>query len=403
MLPVFWRAKDTANALSARRPEAASASAVAGELLSATSVLNRAVVVAVALGFPLGYIGASLPLSPLALMAAVVLTSSVVTAATWLKGSRIDRLLLLPFSKRDVVCATCVIGALSVAVSDGAPLALFFGLAGALSPVAALASWGLSMLFSVGAFAVVALLRYLRTAPRHDMVRHRSVPRVVPERDESDVPRVALPVRPAASPQRASEPAATSCMPTCPASAGAQSGVLGFLHRSIAWNYLIAAALREPGTWFSLLGLTVVGTVFSGIMFSRGQALAANAALLALTPPLSTLLSRNRDTRRQLLLLGGDRRIAADYLIALLSIVTPLIFLGDAVMLAVGLPVDALFVLSGVVVYFAGAVTIVALELRFPRLTWKTEREVYVHPRRYVPLLASALAAWLCALLASCL
>lgn len=319
--------------------------AAAAELQSARVIIRRVLVVTVALGFPIVYYGGSIPLLPFVVVGLVAGVSSLFTAISWFWKSRLEGLLLLPFSKRAVAGAVCIVGVLSAGVSDVVPTTLFFALAGTLSPTGVLLTLGFGVLTASFAFVCVSLLHDLsETIRRFWAPKHRL---------KSGLARTSPIVEIAAT--------------------GRFSRLEHFIREQTTSNYLLAAILHDSRAWFSLIGLTIIGVVATDYLLTQGISLPVNAICVALTPPLTTLLSRDLDTRQQMLTLGTTRSMAKQYISALIITVIPLILLGDGVLALCGRPVSLAFVLASVVIYLAALAMIIMLEIRFP--SWNGRRK----------------------------
>lgn len=360
MCPVFWRAERVT--VKPLHRAALLIKGAAAELQRAKALIGRAFVVAVALGFPIISSGGTIPLSPFLSTGAVAVAMSLVTSVSWFKKGRLDGLALLPFTAPAIVAAACAVGAVSSVVSDAAPLALAFGLVGMLSPAGAAAACGLGMLAAGAAFLCGWALRRLEEALRgkwlpalfHGLGRSRG--RLA--RSEAD---------------RAQ-----------------RTTLWSFARKLRTSNYLLEFAMHDSGVWLSLAGMTFFGWASTDILLSKGFAIPVFSICYALTPPLATLLSRDLHTRRQLLILEEMPSIVRQYVLALLALIVPLIAMGNLVMALLGRPVGIAFAVESIVAYLAATTAIVILEIRFPRLNWKTESEMYLHPRRYAPALAAA-------------
>lgn len=339
--------------------------AVVSELQSGRTILRRAIVVLIVLGLPIFFFGRSFPLSSFMTAGLIVGVSSLFTAISWFKDERLRGLFILPFSRQSVAAAVCAVGMLSAGISDAIPITFSFYLTGTLSTANALITVGVGVLASTFSFVCIALLRSLGMTIRMNLKPLQSYA-FIPEHKSfaSTINRE-----------------------------GGFSRVRCFMQKQVFSNYFLASIYRDANTWFSLLGLMVFGLVATDFILSKGMPFPVHAICVALTPPLSTLLSRDLHTRRQMLVLKNDRTIAAQYMSALMTVVMPLILLGDVLLVLLGRLVDIKFIVASIAVYLAAIIVIIVLEMRFPLLKWKTENEMYRHPRRYLPILAAVLVA----------
>lgn len=340
-------------------------SATVSELQSGEAILRRIVLVAVALGLPLAFYSATYPLSSFATIGLTVGVSSLLTALSWLKEDRLKGLFLLPFSRRSVKAAVCAVGVSSAAVSDAIPITLAFYLVGSISTASALATFAVGVFAAIFSFVLISSISPLGAAIKMNAKALLSKKTKGKEPSSEEKGR----------------------------HEGGRSPLYRFSQKWLSSNYFLTSIYRNANTWFSLLGLTAIGVVATDAMLNRGVLLPIHSICIALTPTLSTLLSRDRDTRRQMIVLENDRTIMAQYAAALMIAVLPLVLAGDVVLLVFWQTMSIGFVVASIVVYLVAVLVIIILEMRFPLLKWKTENEMYRHPRRYLPLIAALLVA----------
>lgn len=340
-------------------------SAVVSQLQSGKAILRRIIVVSVVLGVPIFIYRNSFPTSPYLTVGLLAGIASLFMAVSWFKDERLRGLYLLPFSRLTIVAAVSSVGIFSVTLSDVIPVTLAFYLLGLISTIEALITVGVGILAATLSFGCIYLLRSIgvriMTSQKPLQANELTVKRSTSV-SALDRKKVFLSVNEVK-----------------------RSGVSA--------NYFLTSIFRDVNTLFSLLGLIVIGLVATELLLERGSAVPVHAVCVALTPPLATLLSRDLHTRRQMLILESDRTIAVQYLVSLLIAVMPLILFGDILFVLLGQTVSIGFIVSSIVAYLAAAIVIIVLEMRFPILKWKTENEMYMHPRRYLPLLAAVVVA----------
>lgn len=336
--------------------------AIASELQSWKTVLRRAAVVTVALGVPAACQKGTLPLSFHAIVVAVSGASALLAALSWLKASRLRSLLLLPFSDRAIMSAFCIVGVGSVVLSNVVPFVAVLAVVRSISAADAFSLVAISVFSSVVVMSGASFFCVLvRLAPN---VRRRSS-------------------------------GGTASVGTVDGANGRdfrvrRSSICDF----VSFDYLLSSGAKDPRAWFSLAGVATFGLLASAYMLQKGTPFPVHSICLALTPPLSTLLSRDLHTRRQMIVIYDSASIAARYACALVAMVLPLVLLEDLA-LAPFVPVSLAFAFSSAVSYLVAAAVIVVLEVRFPLTEWKTENGLYLHPRKYCPPLAAALTAWI--------
>lgn len=144
-------------------------------------------------------------------------------------------------------------------------------------------------------------------------------------------------------------------------------------------------------TQVNTLMMLAVALVFTYTMASRGLIIPMTMAFVVVNTPLNAYFSRYPSTRAVVLAAPGSRRVMAAYArgLALLYMASNCLVGVFVVWLGGGF-VET--VVAGVVVSLAGASTAVLLEIYWPLTSWKSERDVMRHPRKYLPPAAALLA-----------
>ena len=144
-------------------------------------------------------------------------------------------------------------------------------------------------------------------------------------------------------------------------------------------------------TQVNTLMMLAVALVFTYTMASRGLIIPMTMAFVVVNTPLNAYFSRYLSTRAVVMAAPGSRRVMAAYArgLALLYMASNCLVGVFVVWLGGGF-VET--VVAGVVASLAGAVTAVLLEIYWPLMGWKSERDVMRHPRKYLPPAAALLA-----------
>ena len=144
-------------------------------------------------------------------------------------------------------------------------------------------------------------------------------------------------------------------------------------------------------TQVNTLMMLAVALVFTYTMASRGLIIPMTMAFVVVNTPLNAYFSRYPSTRAVVLAAPGSRRVMAAYArgLALLYMASNCLVGVFVVWLGGGF-VET--VVAGVVASLAGAVTAVLLEIYWPLMGWKSERDVMRHPRKYLPPAVALLA-----------
>ncbi len=358
-------------------------SAVMGEYFSWRVIVQRGAVLTVATFLLIASGGTSLGILPLVIIVLLAGLSSLITSSSWFKEEHTSTLLLLPYSERTVAWSICAAGILLVVLGNVFPLALLLGVAGAMTPLEALAGAALGVIITTISFVAetvsrrhAGLVACLLTAVAclcalifsSDSLRFCAllILLIIAVGVGGKIPhaRRRHTRHPLAFPKR---------LPS---------------------NYFAIAALSERHVYLSALGLLCLGTILTATLASRGFPYPLNAVCAVSIPPLSTMLSRDRDTYRQMELLGNRYLTFVQYFVVLFVASLILTSISTIVLVAIG-AAGAGFFAIGILICIIGSMVSVLLEMRFPLLVWKTEQEVYTHPRKYLVTLVAALLAGL--------
>ena len=166
-----------------------------------------------------------------------------------------------------------------------------------------------------------------------------------------------------------------------------QVGTVRGGRRSLVLGELATVRTTQVNT----LMMLAVALVFTYTMASRGLIIPMTMAFVVVNTPLNAYFSRYLSTRAVVMAAPGSRRVMAAYArgLALLYMASNCLVGVFVVWLGGGF-VET--VVAGVVASLAGAVTAVLLEIYWPLTSWKSERDVMRHPRKYLPPAAALLA-----------
>ncbi|WJZ03423.1 hypothetical protein [Corynebacterium freiburgense] len=151
-------------------------------------------------------------------------------------------------------------------------------------------------------------------------------------------------------------------------------------------NYFLANGLLDPRAWSSFFLINVFAVLIAYVIGQEQGPIKIFWILALVNTPMTTILSREKDTLEQVRLLGDEWKTA----IRLGKVIFPIFILGIAFQWAVaawwGLwtPLDIIF---GLCIALIGTVLSVWLEFKFPLTNTKSERDVFRHPRKYLPVL----------------
>ena len=166
-----------------------------------------------------------------------------------------------------------------------------------------------------------------------------------------------------------------------------QVGTVRGGRRSLVLGELATVRTTQVNT----LMMLAVALVFTYTMASRGLIIPMTMAFVVVNTPLNAYFSRYLSTRTVVLAAPGSRRVLVAYArdLTLLYMASNCLVGALIVWLGGGF-VET--VVAGVVASLAGAVTAVLLEIYWPLMGWKSERDVMRHPRKYLPPAAALLA-----------
>lgn len=166
-----------------------------------------------------------------------------------------------------------------------------------------------------------------------------------------------------------------------------QVGTVGGGRHSLVLGELATVRTTQVNT----LMMLVVGLFFTYTMARRGLTVSLSMALIVTNTPLNAYFSRYLSTRAVVLAAPGSRWVFMAYArdLTLLYMASNCLVGALIVWLGGGL-VEA--VAAGAAASLAGATTAVLLEVYRPLTSWKSERDVMRHPRKYLPPAAALLA-----------
>ena len=166
-----------------------------------------------------------------------------------------------------------------------------------------------------------------------------------------------------------------------------QVGTVRGGRRSLVLGELATVRTTQVNT----LMMLVVGLVLTYTMARRGLTIPLPMAFVVVNTPLNAYFSRYLSTRTVVLAAPGSRRVLVAYArdLTLLYMASNCLVGALIVWLGGGI---AETVAAGVLASLAGATTAVLLEVYRPLTSWKSERDVMRHPRKYLPLAAALFA-----------
>ncbi len=166
-----------------------------------------------------------------------------------------------------------------------------------------------------------------------------------------------------------------------------QVGTVRGGRRSLVLGELATVRTTQVNTVMML----AVALVFTYTMAGRGLTIPLPMAFVVVNTPLNAYFSRYLSTRTVVLAAPGSRRVLVAYArdLTLLYAASNCVVGALIVWLGGGI---AGTVAAGVLAALAGATTAVLLEVYRPLTTWKSERDVMRHPRKYLPPAAALLA-----------
>ena len=165
-----------------------------------------------------------------------------------------------------------------------------------------------------------------------------------------------------------------------------QVGTVGGGRHSLVLGELATVRTTQVNT----LMMLAVALVVTYTMAGRGLTIPLPMAFVVVNTPLNAYFSRYLSTRTVVLAAPGSRRVLVAYARDLTLLYMASNCLVGALIIWLGGGI-AETVAAGVLASLAGATTAVLLEVYRPLTSWKSERDVMRHPRKYLPLAAALL------------
>ena len=166
-----------------------------------------------------------------------------------------------------------------------------------------------------------------------------------------------------------------------------QVGTVRGGRRSLVLGELATVRTTQVNT----LMMLAVALVFTYTMTGRGLTIPLPMAFVVVNTPLNAYFSRYLSTRTVVLAAPGSRRVLVAYARDLTLLYTASNCVVGALIVWLGGGIAGT-VAAGVLAALAGATTAVLLEVYRPLTSWKSERDVMRHPRKYLPLAAALFA-----------
>ena len=159
-----------------------------------------------------------------------------------------------------------------------------------------------------------------------------------------------------------------------------QVGTVGGGRHSLVLGELATVRTTQVNT----LMMLAVALVFTYTMTGRGLMIPLPMAFVVVNTPLNAYFSRYLSTRTVVLAAPGSRRVLVAYARDLTLLYTASNCVVGALIVWLGGGIAGT-VAAGVLAALAGATTAVLLEVYWPLTSWKSERDVMRHPRKYLP------------------
>ena len=159
-----------------------------------------------------------------------------------------------------------------------------------------------------------------------------------------------------------------------------QVGTVGGGRHSLVLGELATVRTTQVNT----LMMLAVALVCTYTMTGRGLTIPLPMAFVVVNTPLNAYFSRYLSTRTVVLAAPGSRRVLVAYARDLTLLYMASNCLVGALIIWLGGGI-AETVAAGVLASLAGATTAVLLEVYRPLTSWKSERDVMRHPRKYLP------------------
>ena len=169
-----------------------------------------------------------------------------------------------------------------------------------------------------------------------------------------------------------------------------QVGTVRGGRRSLVLGELATVRTTQVNT----LMMLAVALVVTYTMAGRGLTIPLPMAFVVVNTPLNAYFSRYLSTRTVVLAAPGSRRVLVAYARDLTLLYTASNCVVGALIVWLGGGIAGT-VAAGVLASLAGATTAVLLEVYRPLTSWKSERDVMRHPRKYLPPAAALLAVTL--------
>ena len=159
-----------------------------------------------------------------------------------------------------------------------------------------------------------------------------------------------------------------------------QVGTVRGGRRSLVLGELATVRTTQVNT----LMMLAVALVVTYTMAGRGLTIPLPMAFVVVNTPLNAYFSRYLSTRTVVLAAPGSRRVLVAYARDLTLLYTASNCVVGALIVWLGGGIAGT-VAAGVLAALAGATTAVLLEVYRPLTSWKSERDVMRHPRKYLP------------------
>ena len=166
-----------------------------------------------------------------------------------------------------------------------------------------------------------------------------------------------------------------------------QVGTVRGGRRSLVLGELATVRTTQVNT----LMMLAVALVVTYTMAGRGLTIPLPMAFVVVNTPLNAYFSRYLSTRTVVLAAPGSRRVLVAYARDLTLLYTASNCVVGALIVWLGGGIAGT-VAAGVLASLAGATTAVLLEVYRPLTSWKSERDVMRHPRKYLPLAVALFA-----------
>ena len=357
--------------------------AVTGQFVGRQTVLSAVILCALAAWFGTS---TDLRVNPRIAVTGLVLAPvglSATIASTWIGSGRWDDLARFPLRRDELARATCLVAGAVILLEAVVPITLFITLAdggrgGPSSEVGIAATTAVEMVVvGLGASSLgLTLWAGERIGLRWAAGGALAVGTLL------------WWLSPAASALLFA--ACALAVPACSRDLRArrrQVGTVGGGRRSLVLGELATVRTTQVNTVMML----AVALVFTYTMAGRGLTIPLPMAFVVVNTPLNAYFSRYLSTRTVVLAAPGSRRVLVAYARDLTLLYTASNCVVGALIVWLGGGI-AETVAAGVLAALAGATTAVLLEVYRPLTSWKSERDVMRHPRKYLPPAAALLA-----------